>query len=67
MTNDLDTKKQILANVIIINDFLPLDFAEDSKKQLLEILDDWWYVSLFPVDENNTKENIRKLTMRPGR
>jgi Rps23 Pro-64 3,4-dihydroxylase Tpa1-like proline 4-hydroxylase len=56
-----DTKKQILANVITINDFLPLDFVEHSKKRLLEILDDWWYVSLFPVDENNTKENIRNI------
>jgi Rps23 Pro-64 3,4-dihydroxylase Tpa1-like proline 4-hydroxylase len=50
-----------MTNLFILNDFLPLNFINETKKELLNIPEDWWYISIRPTDERHVRENLRNF------
>jgi Rps23 Pro-64 3,4-dihydroxylase Tpa1-like proline 4-hydroxylase len=50
-----------MSQIFIVDDFLSIDFINETKKELLNIPEDWWYISLNPTDERYEKENFRNF------
>jgi len=50
-----------MSEIFTVDDFLSIDFINKAKKELLNIPEDWWYISLKPTDERYVKENFRNF------
>lgn len=50
-----------MSEIFTVDDFLSIDFINKAKKELLNISEDWWYISLNPTDERYEKENFRNF------
>ena len=50
-----------MSEIFTVDDFLSIDFINETKKELLNIPEDWWYISMRPTDERYEKENFRNF------